>query len=720
MLASALGHGRGKLTSILQSEASECGLACLAMISCFHGHRVDLNTLRRELQLSGRGADLGALMRGASALHLVPRAVRAELDGLPALFAPAILHWGMNHFVVLRKTTRRGVWVHDPAVGPRHFTWEEANTRFTGIALELRPSQEFKRQDRRKRLELSDLWSHSRGLVRSLVHLLLLSLLLQLTVLAAPLYVQLVVDDVLLKNDADLLAVVAVGFGLLAMLRVVTEWLRSLLSLHTGVSVGYQLAVNIFRHLLRLPVTYFERRHVGDVTSRFGATRDLRYLLTDAVISAGLDGLMGVVTLVMMYIYSPLLASVVAGAVCVYALARVVRVRFETEIEQARLVAEAREHSTFVETIRSMLSIKSFGREQQRGSLWQNDYADAVGAQTRKARFEIVVNTLNNVITGATRIVVIYLGAAAVIDGRMTTGMLLAFLAYNQQFAQAAVSFINTVFQFRLASVQLERLADIAFTAPEAEPGGASKFRVPVTGKLALAGVSFRHGTGEPWVLRNANLTLEAGQCAVLVGRSGSGKSTTLKLLLGLLPPSEGEVRIDDRPLADLGLDSLRSQVAAVTQGDTLLEGSVAQNVSFFDTALDMPRVIEACRAARVHDEIMAMPMKYETRVGDLGASMSQGQRQRMLLARALYARPRVLFLDEATSHVDLDSEAEIMRAVKGLGISVLVISHRPEVWRIADRVFMLQDRTIVERQPAPRPSIRVGQATIAGLGDKR
>lgn len=675
---------------IYQSEAAECGLACIAMVANHHGHQLDLTTLRNRYSVSLKGANLQQLMQLSNQLGLTPRALKLDLDDLKNLRTPCILHWEMNHFVVLKKVHRNGITILDPAMGERRLSLAEVDKAFTGVALELSPSNEFKKIDERVRLGLTAFWTKVQGLVPSLVKLFVLSLLLQVFVLAAPYYTQLVVDEVLISQDEPLLVVLALGFGLLMVLQVVTQTLRGWVVLHLGSVMSVQMASNLMRHLLHLPLSFFEKRHMGDVVSRFGSLNSVRELLTNSLVEGVIDGIMAIAVLVMMYLYSPQLSLVVGIAVLIYALLRWALYRPLHQLTEASIVASAKEQSNFMETVRGMQSIKLFGLQTQRLNIWQNRFAEAVNQSYRLGKWQISYGTINQLLFGVENVLVIYLAALAVMAGDISVGMLFAFVAYKNQFTNRTAALIDKVVEIKMTKLHLDRLADIALTDKEDE-GTASDGR-ELSGQLSLSNISFRYASNDPLLFNGLNLEVQAGENVAIIGPSGTGKTSLMKIMLGLLPAENGKVEVDGVDIRHLGLRHYRSQIAAVMQDDQLMSGTLAENISFFDSQMDMQQVMACAQLAGIHQDIAAMQMGYNALVGDMGSSLSGGQKQRLLLARALYRKPKILFMDEATSHLDVQLEHYVNQAIKQLNMTRIIIAHRPETIINAQRIMQLHN----------------------------
>lgn len=689
-------------TPILQAEIAECGLACLAMIATAHGTTTTLADMRRRFPGALKGMRLSDLIAAASGLGFSARPLKLTMPFLRQLALPCVLHWDMDHFVVLTRVRGDHVTILDPAVGERRLHVDEVSTHFTGVALELTPTTEFKPATPAPRISLRALTGTLVGLRRTLLQILLVAVVLELFAILAPLFNQMVVDDVLTSGDRDLLTVLALGFGLLLIAQTALGFARSWMVVVLSQTLSLQWKSNTFAHLLKLPVAFFEKRHLGDVTSRFGSVDAIQRTLTTAAIEAVLDGLMGVAALAMMLMYSWRLTLVVLIAVAFYGLVRWASYRPLREAAAERLIVAAKENTHFLETLRAITPLKLFGRDEERRARWQNLVVEVQNRDFRTARLGMVFGTANTLVFGVENLVVLLLGARLVLDGQqagavtLTVGMLFAFTSYKSQFTGRVSALIDKAIEFRMLGLHAERLADIALEPPEPDEVAPHEL-AHLDASLELRNVSFRYGPREPWVLRHASLIVPAGASIAITGPSGSGKTTLLKLLLGLLSPEEGEVLYGGVPMRQLGLRNVRRQVGTVMQEDVLLTGSLADNISFFDVQPDMERIQACAMLARIHEDIRRMPMGYQTPVGDLGSGLSGGQKQRLLLARAMYGKPKVLALDEATSHLDVARERAVTESLKQLPVTRLVIAHRPDTIAGADRVVVLEDGRLQE-----------------------
>ncbi|MGE8565775.1 MAG: peptidase domain-containing ABC transporter [Achromobacter sp.] len=697
-----------RVPRILQTEAAECGLACVGMIAGFHGHHQSLASLRGRFPVSLKGATLSTLIHVASQLGLASRPVKAELGALGKLALPCILHWDFNHFVVLTAINGRWATVIDPAHGTRKIAISELSASYTGVALELWPTPDFQTANNVRPVRLRELTGRISGLGTAFSQVLLLALALEVLTVVQPFFLQWVVDHVLNTGDRDLLTTLALAFGLMMVMLQLTSVARSWMLLYLGTTLNLQWRTNVFTHLLRLPVAYFERRHLGDVVSRFGAIDAIQRTVTTSFMEALLDGVVMGITLVLMFLYSPPLAWIALGAMALYGLARwagYASLRYATE---EHIIHAAKEQTHFLETVRGVKAIKLFQHQDDRRSRWLALLVNEINADLRVQKWTLFFRTFNGLLFGVSSIAVLWLGARLVLDGQFTVGALLAFIVYKTLFDRRVAALLDKLVDVKMLRLQGERLADIVREAPEpadallAEPSADSSDdssseegavrRAPV---IEVRNLRFRYSPQEPYVLDGVSLRIESGESVAITGPSGGGKTTLINILLGILTPTDGEVLVDGVPVRGVGAASLRRLAGTVLQDDVLFAGSIADNISFFDPRFDADRAHRCARIAAIHDDIIAMPMGYNTLVGDMGTVLSGGQKQRVLLARALYKQPLLLFLDEATSHLDIARERVVNTAISRLSMTRVIVAHRPDTIAAAGREIMLVDGKI-------------------------
>lgn len=683
--------GTPKLPMFLQTEAAECGIACLAMVLTYNDHVTDVSTVRRRLSASLKGMNLAQLIDAAQSFSFAARPLRLELNELRNLELPCILHWDLNHFVVLSSVRNNGLTIHDPARGVIKLSIKEASKHFTGVALELSPTPDFLPIVEKQRVKLGELFGRVLGLKRQLLQIFLISLGIELCGLLSPLYVQWVVDHALISGDKDLITLLAIGFVTVTLASVFIGALRSWVVLNFGTNMSVQWSVNVFSHLMRLPQSWFERRHLGDIVSRFDSIGAIQRTLTTSFIEGVLDGLMALITLAMMLLYSGWMTAVTLTAVFLYALLRLTAYEPLRRATEEQIVLAANQQSTFLESARGIQAIKLFGREGQRQVLWHNRLVDSTNRLLKTQRFMIGYKLANGTLLGVETIFSVWLGAQLVLANVFSIGMLFAFMAYKAVFASRISSLIDKAIQIKMLDLQGERLADIVLSDREVTQITAAAIPFNDNG-LKVSNVSFRYSSVDPYVLKNLNLEFQAGKSIAIVGPSGCGKTTLAKILLGLLKPDAGEVQVGGVELNKFGLGNYRQYVNAVMQDDQLFAGSIADNISFFAETSDQEKIEAVARLACIHQDVEIMAMGYNTLIGDMGTALSGGQKQRLLLARALYRDPKILVLDEATSHLDIELERAINYAVRSLSMTRIVIAHRPQTIASCEQVIDLSE----------------------------
>lgn len=688
---------RPNLPDIRAVEAAECGLACMAMIACYFGHRTTLNSLRQRFSLSMAGATLRSLIVLADNLDLSTRALRAEIDDLPHLSTPAILHWDFNHFVVLKEVRGSRCFIHDPKSGPRKLTLEQLSRHFTGVALELTPTANFVAIEDEKSLSLAHLWSGARGFSHAFTQLLCLSAALQIVTFVAPFQLQIVVDDVLMSGDRNLLTVIAAAFSGLIFFQVTLEAMRSWILQVYGQSLSFQMVGNVVRHLLRLPTHFFEKRQVGDIISRVESANSIQEIITKGIVSSLIDGVMAVIALIIMFVYSPFLALIVLASVTINIVLSLLIFPVQRQRSQEQIVEDAREKTHLMESVRAATTIRLMGGEAEREASWRNIYARVVNASVAVNKLQIGQTAAQSAVNGLQAIAVLYVAAGLILEARgFSVGMLVAFLSFRQTFSDRTTTLISQITQFRFIRLHLERLSDIVQTPREKiDPFDSSE---PPSNTIELQDVSFRYGASDRMILNNVNLSISRNEFVAFTGPSGGGKTTLSKLILGLLEPTGGRILLDGQPATPAMWRRWREKAGVVSQDDRLLSGTIADNISFFDTGVDMEKVRSAAAAARISADIARMPMQFLSLVGDMGSALSGGQKQRILLARALYRQPAVIVLDEGTANLDVETESMIADLLVRLETTRIIVAHRPALLERAERIFLVENGFVVER----------------------
>ncbi|PZL85309.1 ABC transporter [Pantoea sp. ARC270] len=682
---------RQKLPVLRQAQAAECGLTCIGMIAGYYGHHIDMVSLRQRFPTSTKGSTLANVMSFAQHLGMGCRAVRLELDELDKLNLPCVLHWDMNHFVVLKSIAKNKILIHDPARGVRKVLMDEVSTSFTGVALELYPAATFEKKNEKKSISMLNLIRNVSGIGSAFIQVALLSLALEFFGIITPFYMQWVIDQVLVSADGDLLTLLGVAFICITLLQSMISALRSWVTTWFSSMLSVQWSSNLCAHLLGLPLKYFEERHVGDILSRFSSLGNIQSTLTGRFISSIFDGVMALVTLGVIFTYNATLTFVVVGLFLLYALIRWISFEPFRRANEDQLMASAIVQSQLLESIRGVQAIKLNNKQDLRVSTYTNETVESTNKGITTQKLSIFFNTLQGAISGVGKIILIWLAAAQVLDGNFTSGMLVAFISFSDQFIARSAGLINALIEFKMLRLHGERLSDIVLTEKEQDMESnviLANDNGPIS--LDIRNLSFRYSETEADIFSDFNLSIEAGQSIAIVGPSGQGKTTLAKILLGLLKPDFGTISINGVEHTKLGMKNYRDMIGSVMQSDILFAGSIMDNIAFFDANLDRHRIERAARIAQIHDDIMAMPMGYNSMVGDMGSSLSGGQIQRVILARALYRNPRILILDEATSHLDVSKESAINDAIRHMSVTRIIIAHRPQTILSADRIIQI------------------------------
>ncbi|EAW8185410.1 peptidase domain-containing ABC transporter [Salmonella enterica] len=675
---------------IHQTESSECGLACLAMVCGHYGKNIDLISLRQRFNISSRGSSLASIRAIATQMEMTTRALSLELDEINALRQPCILHWNFNHFVVLVGVKRNGFILHDPARGRITVSKEEASKCFTGIALELWPGNSFRGGRVKKRLNLVTLINSVHGIKGALLKIFALSLVVEAIGLIIPIGTQLVMDHALPASDRGLLSMICISLMFFILLRAMVSTSRAWISLIMGTLINIQWQSGLFSHLLRLPLSYFERRKLGDIQSRFGSLNTLRTTFTTSVVGAIMDGIMVGGLLIMMVLYGKNLTWAVLGFTAVYIAIRLFTYSSYRQLSEEQMIREARVSSYFMETLYGIAAVKMQGMTDRRHTHWFNLQTDAINTGIRVTKMDLFFGGLNTFVSACEQTVILWLGISLVMNNEMTIGMFVAFGAYRAQFSDRISTLVGFLLQLRMTSLHNERISDIALNEQEQVKPDTPRPEKITPVSLEAKSIMYRYDKQSTPVFRDLNLTVSPGESVAITGPSGSGKTTLMKVLCGLFEADSGRILIDGTDIQQTGVNNYRKITGCVMQDDRLFSGTIRENICGFLEDIDEPWMIECAKASYIHDTIMSMPMGYDTLTGELGEGLSGGQKQRLFIARALYRKPCILFMDEATSALDSESESYVNSAIKYLNITRVIIAHRESTIQSADRIFSL------------------------------
>ncbi|HDT6599546.1 TPA: peptidase domain-containing ABC transporter [Raoultella ornithinolytica] len=681
---------KNKVPVIIQSESTECGNACLSMICGFYGKDIDLFNFRNRYGSTSQGATLNVLAAIAQKAGLKTRALSLDIAEIKELRLPCILHWSLNHFVVLVAIKGKRFIIHDPALGRRVVHLQELSENFSGIALEAWPDSDFRQEKQRSRLKLLDLMHNMVGLKSALIKIFMLSVVIETVNLLLPMGTQIVTDHVITAHDENLLLVICVGLMFFTIFKTWVSMIRAWVSLKLNTLTDVQWKTSFFDHLMSLPLAFFEKRQLGDIQSRFASLDIIRATFTNSIVTGMIDSIMTIGLLIMLSLYGGWLVWVVLGFTVCYAIMRALTYKFYRTVSEELIVKRAPSGSHFMESLYGIATIKSLNLKNRRSQHWLNTNIDVSNAGLKQTRFDMLFGGINTFINSADQVVILWLGAQMVMDNTMTIGMFMAFNAYRGQFTQRAASLIDLTMQLKMLSLHNERISEIVYSEPEVDSPLRNVFEENVGVSLEVRDLAYQYDLLSKPVFSNVNISVAAGESVALVGVSGIGKTTLLKVMSGLLTPERGEIFIGGFDINKIGINNFRSNIACVLQEDRLFSGSITDNISGFDDEVDEALVIECAMQCNIHEEILRMPMGYETIIGELGAGISGGQKQRLLIARALYQKPRILFMDEATSHLDINNEKIINAAIESLNITRIIIAHRPSTIACADRIIDL------------------------------
>ncbi len=683
-----------------QQSASDCGAACLVMIVGYWGKRVSVNRLREIANVNRDGASLKGLMTAAESFGFTTRPVKASLEGLSKQSLPAIAHWEGKHFIVVWEITRKQVIISDPAIGQLAFSRSEFVSKWTGFILLLEPTFQFRQAEEHK----TSLWQFFE-LVKPhwfiLLEVFIASLFIQIFGLVTPIFTQLILDRVIVQGSTTTLLAMGLGLLIFGVFRVAITGLRTYLLDHTANRIDLALITGFIRHTLSLPLNYFESRYVGDIISRVGENRKIQRFLSGEALSILLDLLTVFIYVAVMFRYSWQLALLALVIVPPFFLLAVISTPFLQRISREIFNAVAKESSYLIEILTGIRTVKSTATEQSVRWNWEDLFSQEVKKNFSGQMIGNQLQIISNLIESLATTGLLWFGAYLVIQNQLTIGQLVAF---NMLFAHIISPFQRlTVLwnQFQEVNIAVERINDVLEAAPEEDLQYQSRQSLPpIQGHIRFDKVTFRyHPESERNILENLSFEIQSGQTVALVGRSGSGKTTISKLLLGLYPSTDGKVLIDSYDIMTLSLNSLRQQIGVVDQDTFLFGTTIRENISLNNPNIFLEDIIEATKLAGIHEFIKSLPMGYETQIGEGGGLLSGGQRQRIAIARALISNPKLLILDEATSHLDAESEQIIQTNLNKIrqNRTILIIAHRLSTIRKADLILVLDQGMLIE-----------------------
>ncbi len=690
------GRNRGRIPYIQQNTAADCGSACLAMVLAYHGRKVRLDVVRDSVGAGRDGANALDLVRAARRYDLRGRGVTLDLADLDRVPPASILHWSFDHFVVYEGRDKQGIRLVDPALGPRRVSYEEFGQDFTGVALIFEPLETFATGRDAER----PVWGYVRRvLTRSglLTRIVLLTAMAQIIGLGLPILTGTLVDRVIPRGDLGLMQILAAGFAGLLVFNFLLSCLRAFLLLQLRTELDARMTLDFLDHMFDLPYPFFQTRSAGDLIMRLNSNSVVREIITSSALSGALDSVLLLSYLVLLLLICPLLGGLVlllgSLRVAVF-LATRHRIR---NLMTENLAKEARSHGYQVQMFMGIETLKAAGAEPRALNHWSHLFVDVLNVNIKRGRLDALVQSVVGSLGFASPLVIMLTGGWLVIRGDLSLGTMLALNALALGFLTPLSSLVSTALSFQQLGSYVDRLDDVLATPREQDPDkvvSAPRIR----GGIRCENVIFKYAVNSPLAIDDISLEVAPGQMVAIVGRSAAGKTTLANLMLGLYRPTQGRVLYDGIDLTGLEARSVRSQLGVVTQHTHLFGGSIQENIALADPELSRDEIEAAARLAHIHEEIMAMPLGYDTILSEGGLSLSGGQRQRIALARALARNPAILFLDEATSSLDAQIEAKIQASLAGAGCTRIVVAHRLSTVRDASLILVLEKGQLVEQ----------------------
>ncbi len=689
---------RRQVPVLQQISMVECGAACLAMVLSYYGHQTTVSEIRERCGVGRDGLSALSIVKSARKYGMRVRAVSLEENDFRFVTLPAIVHWEFNHFIVVERWSPKFVEVVDPASGRKRLTAKEFDEGFTGVVIMMEPGIQFSHVSKIAQLSLkSYVKNYIQQAPLAVVQVLGASLLLQVLGLIFPLLTALLINNLIPMKGSTALQILGIGVILLVLAQMITRLLRSLILLYLQARVDTSLMFNFLEHLFSLPQRFFLQRSTGDILARVSSNTVIRDTISNQLLSTALDGTFVLVYFFLLLSQSLSFAITVAVVGGVQAILLLNTGKHLHDLNRRELTAVGKAQGYLTEMLAGIKTLKSAGAESRVLERWSNLFFEQMNASVRRIYVSSLMDTILSTLSTFAPLVLLWLGTQQVINGTMAVGTMLALNTLGTSLLTPITSLVASGRQIQLVHSHMERLADVIEAQPEQDV--QSVVQPPrLSGQVRLEHVSFQYDPQSSPVLRDITVSIRPGQKVAIVGRTGSGKSTLGSLLLGLYPPTTGDVLYDNIPLRRLNYQAVRAQFGVVMQEAHIFNGSIRENITLNDPGIDMEQVIRAAQLAAIHDDIMKMPMEYETIVSEGGNALSGGQRQRLAIARALANAPVILLLDEATSSLDVVTEKVVEQNLSRLAYTQVIIAHRLSTIRNADLILVLHEGQIVER----------------------
>ncbi len=681
---------------VQQLEWTDCGAASLCMVMAFHGRDSKLAEVREAMGIGRDGVSAKAILDTAERYGLQGRGIKVGLEQLKLLKKATILHWEFNHFVVFEGLVKGGVRIVDPATGPRDLTLEQFGKAFTGVAIELTVTERFtkiKPEKGRLKRYFNELMSE-KGLFSRII---IMSLALRLIALALPLVTGMIIDKCVPRSDYHLLYVLLGCIGGMVAFNLISEIVRSYLLLHLRIALDTRMTLGFLDHMVALPFSFFQRRSTGDLMMRVDSNGTVRELVTSKSMSAVIDGVFVLLYAAIIFYVNPVLGLITIAMSAAEALVFLCARPTFQRLLAADLDKQAKAHSYMIQMLGGMETLKCAGAERLGVEKWSNLYTDELNIKLRRARASAWVDGIRGAVTALGPLLILTIGASAVMSGKMTLGVMLAMNSLASALFGPLSALVSSALELQLVKGHMDRIDDVLQTKVEQDRDVAVQ-PPRLRGGVQVKNVSFKYGEQAPLVVQDVTLDIQPGMSVALVGPSGSGKSTLLNLIAGLYKPVSGDIQYDNRNLQELDLRAVRQQIGIVPQHPFIFGGTIRENVALTAPGATLDRISAACKVSNLHDDITAMPMTYDTVVSDGGGSLSGGQRQRIAIARAVIRNPSLMLLDEATSALDNSTEKHVIENLERQRCTRITVAHRLSTVRNADLIVVMDKGKIIEQ----------------------
>ncbi len=688
---------RRRVPEIIQTSAVECGAACLAMILGYYGRKTSIAEISENYGAGRSGLSALSIVQAARSYGLRVRAISLQVNDFRSVRLPAIVHWQFNHYLVVERWSRAFVDVVNPASGRQRLTAEEFDAGFTGVVILLEPGAQFDPHTVAPAISLRTyLVQYVKQNPFVFLQIILASFLLQIFGLSIPLFTKVLVDRIIPDRLFNVLSLLGIGLFIILLAQIVTMLIRAILLISLQARIDAAITSNFFEHLLTLPLRFFQQRSSGDILARVASNTVIRDLVSEELISTLFDGSMVITYLFILFSQSFVFAAIALLIGLLQVILLVGTGGSVRRLALRELEAIGATQGYVTEILTGVTTMKAAGAEQKAFQRWSNLFFNQLNISVRLDYMTAVIGIATSALSILAPLALLWVGAIEVLNGSVQLGTMLALSTLAGELLVPLTSLARSGQQLQVVRSHLERLVDVLGAEPEQQVR-AVQHPPRLRGQITLKEVSFQYDRGGPKVLENINIQIEPGEKVAIVGRTGSGKSTLGKLLLGLCLPTEGEILYDGTPLHRLNYQLVRAQFGAVMQDTRIFSGSIRQNITFNHPDINMEQIVAATQTAALHEDIVQMPMGYETFVSEGGSMLSGGQRQRLAIACALAHEPAILLLDEATSALDIVTERIVERNLQNLNCTQIIIAHRLSTIGNADRILVLDEGRIVE-----------------------